>query len=189
MPLPMPRLSHSPTPVRLAAIALLAIAFASGAAHAAGEPRCRVVAGGGVAGPAPAGTDADFWNRLNFAFYDGAQYALSETGRPTENLFHVVGSPQAARVEEDAKARLAQAGCDEVIRVAVFGDDTASPIEIVFRITSTLQSASSSSSSSSTPRYQHEYRYPVNPDVEREVHPGALGAKAVADYLEAVGVK
>jgi hypothetical protein len=172
-------------------LALAAVATAPGASATPTAP-CRVVVGGGTHVALTAAADQDFWNRLNFSFYDAAQYALSTSGRDAIGLFFLVGTPEGARSAQDALAQAAAQGCDEVVRLSVDGDDTTDPLDLVFSLTvSPVEAAAADAHSSASPlrlgapRYRREYRYAATPDVEREVKPSVVGERAVQGFLDA----
>jgi hypothetical protein len=155
--------------------------------HPAGP--CRVVVGG--AGEIPASSDTaqnDFWNRLNFSFYDAAQYALSTGGREALGMFFVVGAPDGAKPADAALAKAASAGCSEVVRLRVFGDEEVDPPALVFRISvapvERVPGGGESGWRLGATRYAHDYRFASTPDVERRVVPSEVGEKAVAGYLD-----
>jgi hypothetical protein len=184
--------------VLAAGTALALAAVAMDAAAAAAPAPCRVVVGGGTRIARTAAADADFWNRLNFSFYDAGQYVLSTSGRDAIGLFFLVGTPESARGEQEALVKAAAAGCDEVVRLSVDGDDGADgadALSLVFRVAvAPIEPAAASDARGpapapalrlGAPTYQREYRYAVTPDVEREVKPSVVGERAVQAFLDA----
>jgi hypothetical protein len=175
----------------IAQVALAGPAASGPATSMASKPPCRLVVGGGDR--RTAGDDsmqADFWNRLNFSFYDAAQYALSDGPREAVGMFLLVGAKEPAQAADDVLAKAEAAGCSEVVRLSVFGDDTADPVELVFRITASPVERGAAGGAHGgrlgAPTYQHEYRFASTEDVERTIVTSDVGEKAVAGYLEAV---
>lgn len=174
------------SPRSLLAVLPLAAALAAVPLSTRAAAPCRVVLGGGSRIASPTSAENDFWNRLNFAFYDAGQYALTENGdREAPGFFHLVGAPDGAKGMDEALAKAASAGCAEIVRLSVYGDDTGDPVEVVFRIVATKVERDGAAPRLGAEVYQREYRFAVTPDVEKKVVPSLVGERAVAAYLDA----
>ncbi len=170
---------------RVACAGALAWAWASAAAGpaAAVAVPCRLVVGGGTVASPGFPVDTNDWNRLNFSFYDAVNDAFAADAKPVETLFFVAASGDDGARNADAVLRKAlDRGCDEVVRTSVFGDGSADPAELVFRLSMAPVSAAYGGSLGA-PTWMHEYRYPASDGALARVSPNRVGERAVRDAL------